>query len=112
MLLPEVKMKDFKKYLNAALGDIAENYQVTLEAGSAPERNFSVLINQLRKRTGKPVAILIDEYDAPLIKNIRTKISSTFNRFLLYFWLIHDILYKFLGNNIKTGVRTIQIKAR
>lgn len=63
-------IKDFKKYLNAALGDIAENYQVTLEVDSAPERNFSVLINQLRKKTQKPVAILIDEYDAPLIKNI------------------------------------------
>ncbi|OGT94855.1 MAG: hypothetical protein A2298_03820, partial [Gammaproteobacteria bacterium RIFOXYB2_FULL_38_6] len=62
--------KDFEKYLNAALGDIAENYQVKLEADSTPQRNFSVLINQLRKKTGKPVAILIDEYDAPLIKNI------------------------------------------
>ena len=61
---------DFEKYLNAALGDIAENYQVKLEADSTPQRNFSVLINQLRKKTGKPVAILIDEYDAPLIKNI------------------------------------------
>ncbi|MDR1173113.1 MAG: ATP-binding protein, partial [Bacteroidales bacterium] len=65
------------------LKKIAENYRITLEAESAIDC-FSNLIKSLRKKTGKGVVVLIDEYDKPVTSHltdshltaIRTKVHD------------------------------------
>ncbi|MDR1494050.1 MAG: AAA family ATPase, partial [Planctomycetaceae bacterium] len=51
------------------LDEIAQSYQVTLEAQSAPDC-FRKLIRNLHDKTGKNVAILIDEYDKPITSHL------------------------------------------
>ncbi|MDR3195603.1 MAG: AAA family ATPase, partial [Endomicrobium sp.] len=47
----------------------ADKYGVELSSTTLPSR-FAQLIEQLHKKAGSPVAVLIDEYDKPLIDNI------------------------------------------
>jgi hypothetical protein len=50
----------------------AEKHGVKLSSSTLPPR-FAQLIEQLHKKTGSPVAILVDEYDKPLIENLSKK---------------------------------------
>ena len=51
------------------LEEIARDYQVTVNAKSAPTY-FRQLIRALKTKTGKQVVVLIDEYDCPVIDNL------------------------------------------
>ncbi|MDR0572953.1 MAG: ATP-binding protein [Tannerella sp.] len=51
------------------LSNIADNYQITLRSKSAVDY-FRDLIEALRKKTGKNVVILIDEYDKPVTAHL------------------------------------------
>ena len=52
--------------LMAQLDAVERREDVKSEYASAPER-FAYLIEVLRERTGQPVAVLIDEYDKPIL---------------------------------------------
>lgn len=51
--------------LMAALHEVAKQHKVTIEAKS-PSAGFKELITNVYESTGKPVVILIDEYDRPI----------------------------------------------
>lgn len=51
------------------LNEVADNYGVCLTEDTCSNR-FAELIRALHKLTGLPVAILIDEYDKPILDNI------------------------------------------
>ncbi|MDR1166987.1 MAG: AAA family ATPase [Deltaproteobacteria bacterium] len=58
--------------LNFRLNLIAKKEKIELEAG-APSDRFLALIQELNVKYDKRVVILIDEYDAPILKNIEKK---------------------------------------
>ncbi len=63
------KDKDLKDYIKRQLDEIGKTYDVMLKELPYEEK-FSLLINSLYKKYQKPVVILIDEYDKPILDNI------------------------------------------
>ncbi|MDR1593797.1 MAG: AAA family ATPase, partial [Prevotellaceae bacterium] len=62
---PEIMERRMCRYLS----NIAEEYGVSLQEETASDC-FDDLIRALRKKTGKNVVVLIDEYDCPVIDNL------------------------------------------
>ena len=61
-----------RSYLNLAFTRLEEKYKITvLEGSSLPDR-FDTIIQTACQQTGQQVAILIDEYDAPLQHSWKT----------------------------------------
>ena len=61
-----------KARLNAILTEAEEKYQIQKNSEDAAER-LSQIINSVTKKTGKQVAILIDEYDKPILDALYTE---------------------------------------
>ncbi len=59
----------FETDLERNLSVTAQHYDVSLEAPSLKGK-FGELLRDLRQKTGKPVIILIDEYDKPIIDHL------------------------------------------
>ena len=62
-------VSELKCNLLKHLEGIAQEYQVSIAEGTAPTY-FKQLIRALRKKTGKQVVVLVDEYDCPVIDNL------------------------------------------
>ncbi|MBF0239753.1 MAG: ATP-binding protein [SAR324 cluster bacterium] len=60
---------ELKMMLNQQIDLIAERNHLVLEAEKYDLR-FAELIRKLKEKTGKPVVILVDEYDKPILDNI------------------------------------------
>ncbi|MDR1224350.1 MAG: AAA family ATPase [Tannerella sp.] len=99
--------------------DIAQNYQLTLEAKSAIDC-FRELIESLQEKTGKDVVILIDEYDKPITSHltdshltaIRTKVDNFYQVMkgsdnYLQFVLLTGVS-KFWGSSVFSSFNTPQ----
>jgi hypothetical protein len=62
-------VKEMKINLIDYLNDIAQSHQLTIESQSAAGY-FRKMITTLKKKTGKKVVILIDEYDKPITDHL------------------------------------------
>ncbi|MDR1039937.1 MAG: AAA family ATPase, partial [Deltaproteobacteria bacterium] len=71
----------FEKRLGELLNDNAERHGVSLRDSDSPTA-FSFLLRDVHKATGQTTVILIDEYDAPIIKLLE-KDPLIFNELLL-----------------------------
>ncbi|MBN1873318.1 MAG: AAA family ATPase [Anaerolineae bacterium] len=76
--------------LGASLANIAQAYGVGLEADLLKER-FKELLLKLWQTTGKPVVVLVDEYDKPIIEHLgqgeeRSRIAEANRDILRYFF--------------------------
>ena len=65
--------------LMAQLDAVERREDVKSEYASAPER-FAYLIEALRERTGQPVAVLVDEYDKPILDALEVPEVARANR--------------------------------
>jgi len=63
---------NLKSSLNTRLEEIASDYQITLKSDHEVER-FYELIRKLSLESGKPVVLLIDEYEKPILDHISDK---------------------------------------
>ncbi|MFM7457640.1 MAG: AAA family ATPase, partial [bacterium] len=63
-------VEELREGLKLAVLDLAKAYAVTLEDTQSPVRLFQILIRELAKKYDAKVAILVDEYDDPIIKHI------------------------------------------
>ncbi|MFM7457298.1 MAG: AAA family ATPase, partial [bacterium] len=63
-------VEELRDGLKLAVLDLAKAYAVTLEDTQSPVRLFQTLIRELAKKYDAKVAILVDEYDDPIIKHI------------------------------------------
>mgnify|MGYP000844973896 CR=1 FL=1 len=61
--------RDLTSKINNILQDISEDYKVKLPRGNVNER-FEKLLKELYKKYNKPIVILIDEYEKPVLDNI------------------------------------------
>mmetsp|Transcript_32727 Transcript_32727/g.72039 ORF Transcript_32727/g.72039 Transcript_32727/m.72039 type:complete len:637 (+) Transcript_32727:121-2031(+) len=64
---PMAAVKIFKEYLREQVRDNAERLEVEVAEGMA-DTMFTDLLKAVSKKTGKKAAVLIDEYDAPLLQ--------------------------------------------
>ncbi len=87
-------------------------YEVNGEA-LAPERRFANLIEELYRKEGKQVVILIDEYDKPLLETVEDEALNEANRSLLkaFYEVIkqcdHYIRFAFLTGITKFSKTTL-----
>jgi len=63
-------VEELREGLKLAVLDLAKAYAVTLEDTQSPVRLFQTLIRELAKKYDAKVAVLVDEYDDPIIKHI------------------------------------------
>ena len=60
------EVENLEELLSEKLQDFARQYEVNISSSSLSVQ-FQKLIEQIAQKTGKPVVILIDEYDKPII---------------------------------------------
>ncbi len=63
------KAEDLETFLVNQMDNVARKWQLRLSIDQFDER-FGELIELLSERTGKPIVVLVDEYDKPIIDNI------------------------------------------
>ncbi|MDR1164516.1 MAG: ATP-binding protein [Deltaproteobacteria bacterium] len=96
--------KDLEKRLNYALRLIARKEDIKLDPG-APGDLFLALIQELNIKYGERVAILIDEYDAPIIEHFNdTDIAIKMRKTLKNFYAALKKCEKERGFVFITGV--------
>ncbi len=61
--------REMKEQISSMLEDVAEEHDVQLR-GTGIVIQFKNLIRDLKKRTGRQVVVLVDEYDKPILGNI------------------------------------------
>ncbi|MCJ8270948.1 MAG: AAA family ATPase, partial [Psychrosphaera sp.] len=62
--------ESLREYIDDAVMDIAQEYGVTLSKKTYNKR-FAELVIKLHQKTGKKVVLLIDEYDKPILNNLK-----------------------------------------
>lgn len=74
-----------KNSLNQRMLDIASEYQISLECDPYPAENFIRLIRALNAlNKGKGVIVLVDEYDHPILSQVKNKELCEQNREILH----------------------------
>ncbi|MDE6238088.1 MAG: ATP-binding protein [Muribaculaceae bacterium] len=74
--------KDLEEVLDRQLREWEEIYEVDVK-DKAPSQRFATIIKQAYKKTGKPLVILVDEYDKPLVNNLHNKEQFEEHRYTL-----------------------------
>ncbi|MDR1224969.1 MAG: ATP-binding protein [Tannerella sp.] len=96
---PEKMEDSLVLYLN----EIAEDYQIILEAKSAGDC-FRKLIKALHKKTGKKAVILIDEYDKPITAHLTDSCLETIKTNVHDFYQVMKNSDEYLQFVFLTGV--------
>jgi hypothetical protein len=96
-------VKGLKNSLSDFINRTAIQYEVNL-ISSEIETRFSELIETLRKKAGDRVAILIDEYDKPMIDNIGREVYPEVKRTLHDFYQVIKASDEHLKFVLLTGV--------
>ncbi len=85
------------------LQDIAHNYNISLEKNLTPSETLRALIKELAKN--KPVALLIDEYDYPILKHIHhQEMADAIRETLKNFYTVIKDLDPYLTFVFLTGI--------
>lgn len=98
----------FKNRLHDALLDVATSYQINITSeANAPDLVLKKLVAALYDRFGR-VAILIDEYDSPIVRNLEnTELAEKINDVIQQFFAIIKSLDAKVNFAFITGVRSI-----
>ena len=94
---------DVKRYITNTTDIIAQEYSIELTFDSYEER-VSELIRKLYEKTGKPVVILVDEYDKPILDNLFKETLNEVRMVLAGFYAVIKQADKFLKFVFITGV--------
>jgi hypothetical protein len=96
-------LEEMKLNLMDYLEEIALSYQITLNAESAPAY-FRKLIYALYQKTGKKVAVLIDEYDVPVTDHLLNPDLEAIRKAVHDFYRIMKGSDKYLQLIFLTGI--------
>ena len=97
---------ELNEKLNSFLRSAEEEFKLSGKSDSVGER-FAGLIRDIHARTGKPVVVLIDEYDKPLVTNIergKTELQERMRAILKSFYGTLKTCDEHLRFVILTGV--------
>ena len=91
--------------LNLHLNEWEEQYAIPKTA-EAPEDRFRLLITALFKQTGKQVAILVDEYDKPLLQTmgVNEELNEQYRNMLKAFYSVIKTCDQYIHFAFLTGV--------
>lgn len=102
-----MKPEDLADTLNAQLVGLGKRYGVAEKAETAASR-FRVLIESVFEKTGRPVVVLIDEYDKPIVDNLGDEsLVDTFRRQLQGFYSVMKAKDACIKFGFLTGVTKI-----
>ncbi|MEI7580799.1 MAG: AAA family ATPase [bacterium] len=97
--------ESLKEGLCLALESIAHDYNTTLNAARSPDAKLSLLARHIASITPAKLAILIDEYDAPLLKHIdNPELAQTMRDVLSSFYATIKALDPYIHFTFVTGV--------
>ena len=95
--------QELKESISFSVRIAAENYNIALTENFIPNR-FKELIILLFKKENKPVVILIDEYDKPLLDNLTKDVAEELRDELSSFYSVLKEASKFIKFVFLTGV--------
>ena len=102
-----MKPTDLDDTLNAQLSGYEKRYGISEKAETAASR-FRILIETAFAKTGRPVVILIDEYDKPIVDNLGNEaLTDTFRGQLQGFYSVMKAKDGFIKFGFLTGVTKI-----
>ena len=92
-----------REYINFAIDMIATNNNIPLNANNYNQR-FEELVTGLHQQTGQKVALLIDEYDKPILNNLNSPILTEIKQVLNAFYSVVKSVDEHLKFVFITGV--------
>jgi hypothetical protein len=95
--------ESLREHIDDAVSDIAALYGITLSKTKYNKR-FAELVVQLHHKTGKKVVLLIDEYDKPLLNNLKKPALAEIKEVISAFYAGAKSLDKHLKFVLITGV--------
>ena len=102
-----MKPSDLDDTLNAQLFGLEKRYGITEKAETVASR-FRILIESAFEQTGRPVVILIDEYDKPLVDNLGDEtLTDSFRKQLQGFYSVMKAKDACIKFGFLTGVTKI-----
>ena len=102
-----MKPTDLDDTLNAQLVGLEKRYGITEKAETVASR-FRILIESAFEHTGRPVVILIDEYDKPLVDNLGDEtLTDYFRKQLQGFYSVMKAKDAYIKFGFLTGVTKI-----
>lgn len=79
----DLQLEDaLRKYISSVFSEYEDHYGITLK-DDALSRRFEVLIRTAYETSGRKAAILVDEYDAPLLNTLENEKLNSSNREIL-----------------------------
>ena len=102
-----MKPTDLDDTLNAQLFGLEKHYGITEKAETVASR-FRILIESAFEQTGRPVVVLIDEYDKPLVDNLGDEtLTDSFRKQLQGFYSVMKAKDACIKFGFLTGVTKI-----
>ena len=100
------KLDGLESGMIITLGQIGKSYQVDLEINKNAADVFRQLISALHKKTGRKVVVLIDEYDVPILDNLKEadEVVEPIREFLQGFYRILKVSDEHLQFVFLTGI--------
>ncbi|HFC98088.1 MAG TPA: hypothetical protein ENJ40_06485, partial [Thermosulfurimonas dismutans] len=68
--IPHQTPEAFEQALYTSLEEYAENYEIKFRKRGGLGKDFDLLIKALYRKTGRPVVVLVDEYDKPILDHL------------------------------------------
>ncbi len=68
--IPHQTPEAFEQGLYTSLEEYAENYEIKFRKRGGLGKDFDLLIKALYRKTGRPVVVLVDEYDKPILDHL------------------------------------------
>lgn len=95
--------EDLEKFIVNVANSYAADNDITLEIDSYEQR-FAELVIKLQQKSGKPVVLLIDEYDKPILSNLNKPVLQSIKESINAFYAAVKSLDQYLKFVFITGV--------
>lgn len=94
---------NLRSYIDTALNAVANRYDIELTTDTYNQR-FDELVIKLHKKTGQKVVLLIDEYDKPILNNLKKAALPEIKQVVTAFYSVVKSLDEHLRFVLITGV--------
>ncbi|NQZ08642.1 MAG: AAA family ATPase [Algicola sp.] len=94
---------DLRAHIHSILNEYAQKYDITLNSETFAKR-FKELLAKLQDKTGQAVVLLVDEYDKPILNNLKKPVLGEIKAVISAFYAAVKAQDKYLRFVFITGV--------
>jgi hypothetical protein len=95
--------EDLRTHIHSILNEYAQKYDMTLTSETFAKR-FKELLTKLQDKTGQAVVLLVDEYDKPILNNLKKPVLGEIKAVISAFYAAVKAQDKYLRFVFITGV--------